>query len=183
MTEQSDPLPRRRQFVAAVGSLLVSASTAGCVIGDDESAGRSDVVQPGEAGPPPEDDDDEFDHDSDVPDAVREWLERTNEYDGSITDRTDAEEILISAGAGSEGLAFFPAATRIETGTTVTWAWSGAGGEHNVVHDADEPLFDSGEPIDNPDEEYAFTFEETGVHQYVCEPHWVAGMRGVIEVV
>lgn len=173
-----------RRSVLASGGLLTVSILAGCIgSGDDENGSDRDIVMPGEAGPRDESaDESDLDHDETIPEELHEFLERTNAYDGSMADRTGEESVLVSVGSGEGGLAFLPAVLRIDSGTTIEWAWTGAGGAHNVVHDADEPVFHSGETVDATDEEYEHTFEQTGAYPYVCEPHWAAGMRGVVLV-
>ncbi|TKX53002.1 halocyanin, partial [Halorubrum sp. SP3] len=51
---------------------------------------------------------------------------------GSYTDARGQDEVTISVGAGSNGLAFDPTLVWVDEGTTVTWEWTGAGGSHNV---------------------------------------------------
>lgn len=158
-------------------------STAGCLDSDDDDSPRDDIVLPGETEPSDETNEQPaFEHDSDVPEEVHDFLETTNAYDGTIAERTGEEIVSIAVGADQGGLAFLPTAIRVGVGTTVRWEWTGAGGYHNVIHDADEPLFSSGETVDSAEEVFEFTFEEDGVYPYVCEPHWAAGMRGVIQV-
>ena len=51
-------------------------------------------------------------------------------------------------------LAFSPAAIQVDSGTTVTWEWTGEGGAHNVVHE-------DGEFESDLQEEDGATFEHT----------------------
>ncbi|TVT94158.1 plastocyanin/azurin family copper-binding protein, partial [Haloferax volcanii] len=55
--------------------------------------------------------------------------------DGGYEDLRGQSEVTIEVGAEGNGgaLAFSPAGVWIDTGTTVTWEWTGEGGGHNVV--------------------------------------------------
>lgn len=69
---------------------------------------------------------------------------------------------------------FVDGTVTVEAGTTVTWEWSDAPIEHNVVFDGFEsPLQSEGT--------YTRTFDEVGVYPYRCRPH--ATMTGTINVV
>lgn len=70
-----------------------------------------------------------------------------------------------------ENQAFYPQTRTVIEGTTVTWvnksneihtATSGSNGEHNGI-------FDSGDI--SPNEQYSYTFTETGTYSYFCIPH------------
>ncbi|MFO8114933.1 MAG: halocyanin domain-containing protein [Halorubrum sp.] len=99
--------------------------------------------------------------------------------DAETVDRTGEETASVTVGADG-GLAFAPAALRVDVGTTVVWEWTGVGGSHNVV-DRDG-AFES----DLAAEE-GFTFEHEfatpGTYEYVCTPHQTQGMAGTVEVV
>jgi len=109
----------------------------------------------------------------------------------NFVDETGQEEVTVLNGAGPDGLEFNPQNVKISVGTTVTWEWTGDGGQHNVVHDpewgqddtgADEPVFES-ELTGEEGHEYSHTFEETGTYYYVCELHLASGMDGHVRVV
>ncbi|TKX84559.1 halocyanin, partial [Halorubrum sp. SS5] len=51
---------------------------------------------------------------------------------GSYTDARGQDSVTISVGAGDQGLAFDPTLVWVDEGTTITWEWTGAGGDHNV---------------------------------------------------
>ena len=99
--------------------------------------------------------------------------------DADPVDRTGRETAEVAVGAGN-GLSFSPANLRVDVGTTVVWEWTGEGGGHNVV-DVDG-AFES-ELTDEAGHTFEHTFEETGIHEYVCTPHQTQGMRGIVEVV
>jgi halocyanin-like protein len=117
----------------------------------------------------------------DVPAEVDDYLSEGNAnlYEGEIVDETGTDNPTVMVGAG-EGFAFDPPAIRVSSGTTVTWEWTGAGGNHNVVENDGE--FDSGETVDEEGHTFEHTFEESGNFTYVCEPHEVAGMLGAVVV-
>lgn len=71
--------------------------------------------------------------DEDVPRALHEFLDGSNNYSGSIVDATGSAEVTVGVGTdgnGDHGLAFRPTAVRITAGTTVVWNWGG--GTHKV---------------------------------------------------
>jgi len=97
-------------------------------------------------------------------------------YDG-LVDATGREELVIEVGAES-GLAFAPAGVRISTGTTVSWQWTGRGGQHNVASASESAFeFRSGNP-ELTREPFERSFDERGVGLYVCRPHRGIGMKG-----
>ena len=113
--------------------------------------------------------------------AVEEYLAEATGYDGSIADETGSGSVEIAVGAGENGYAFDPAAVRVSPGTTITWAWTGEGGAHNVVSKGDGPL-DSGEPAMGESVTYEATLDSPGVYRYYCNPHQSLGMKGAVVV-
>jgi halocyanin-like protein len=105
------------------------------------------------------------------------YLDGVSNFNGKTADLTGQDSATIDVGAGN-GLLFGPAAVNIDVGTTITWEWTGQGGNHNVV--AEDETFNSGSTMNSGT--YEFTFEEAGVYQYYCNPHKGAGMRGVVAV-
>jgi halocyanin-like protein len=114
---------------------------------------------------------------SDGPDLAS-WFEGVSNYDG-VVDETGSGSVTVEVGTEANGGAFGfgPAAVRVDTGTTVTWAWTGQGGSHNVAGDG----FES-ELTDSGDYTFEHTFEEAGVFTYVCTPHETLGMKGAVVV-
>ena len=110
------------------------------------------------------------------------YLSSANNYGGtgSVADMRGESEVTISVGAGENGLAFDPAAVWIDAGTTVTWEWTGNGGNHNVV--SDESDIDSGAAVGEEGATYEQTFEESAIHKYYCSPHQTSGMLGALAV-
>jgi halocyanin-like protein len=145
----------RRQLLSAVGATAV-VGVAGCTGQGAETA---------ESGPY---------------DGV---LGRANNVDAeSPTDKTGNESVTVAVGVGEQGFAFGPAAVQVSPETTITWEWTGEGGGHNVIHDAENPAFAS-----KLRAEAGHTFEHTltdpGVYTYYCSPHRGYGMIGVVDVI
>jgi halocyanin-like protein len=107
------------------------------------------------------------------------FLDGANNFDGSVADMRGQDEVTVEVGAGSNGLAFGPAAVHVDNGATVVWEWTGEGGAHNVVEQGDE-VFNSGSPKNSGT--YEYTFEEDGIYNYVCIPHEASGMLGSVVV-
>ena len=110
------------------------------------------------------------------------WLDEVDNYDGTHDYRGE-DEVRVEVGAGENGLLFGPAAILIDPGATVVWEWTGAGGGHNVV--ASDETFDSGDPVDDEGTTFEHTFddaEEGDTFNYVCTPHEVVEMKGVVAV-
>ena len=105
---------------------------------------------------------------------------------GSYTDARGQDEVTISVGAGSNGLAFDPTLVWVDEGTTITWEWTGAGGDHNVqtVEDGGPASLDSGSPVgeEGATYEYETSSEDAGITHYHCVPHTAVGMYGGIAV-
>jgi halocyanin-like protein len=106
------------------------------------------------------------------------WFDGVSNYDG-VVDETGSDSVTVEVGVEANGGAFGfgPAAVRVDPGTTVTWAWTGGGGSHNVAADAYES-----ELVDSGDHTFEHTFEEAGVSTYVCTPHETLGMKGAVVV-
>jgi halocyanin-like protein len=92
--------------------------------------------------------------------------------------RAQTLPFAVEVGAG-DGLAFGPAAVAVSTGTTVTWEWTGEGGQHNVAgSDGD---FES-ETVGEEGHTFEHTFDATGEFTYFYQPHKMMGMKGVVVV-
>ncbi|MDZ7746232.1 MAG: halocyanin domain-containing protein [Halobacteriales archaeon] len=104
--------------------------------------------------------------------------------DGGYTDARGQSEVTVEVGASGNGgnLAFSPAGLWIDPGTTVTFEWTGQGGDHNVVAQEGPAALDSGSPIGEAGATYEHTFEEGGITKYVCIPHQSLGMQGAVAV-
>ncbi|SDY15825.1 halocyanin domain-containing protein [Halopenitus persicus] len=107
-----------------------------------------------------------------------DWLESANNYDG-VDDHTGESTVTVAVGAAG-GLAFDPAAVRVDVGTDVVWEWTGEGGQHDVVEE--NGRFESDLHRESG-ATFTHRFEETGTYRYACTPHQASGMRGAVEVV
>ena len=105
---------------------------------------------------------------------------------GSYTDARGQDSVTISVGAGDQGLAFDPTLVWVDEGTTITWEWTGAGGDHNVqtVEDGGPASLDSGSPVgeEGATYEYETSSEDAGITHYHCVPHTAVGMHAGLAV-
>lgn len=157
MTDGNVDASRRTFLRAAAGTATVTAATGSAAAAEDGGGGGGASGSPDFGG----------------------YLSSANNYNGSVDNMRGQSEVSVSVGAG-DGLAFGPPAIWIDTGTTVTWEWTGEGGGHNVVG-VDNDL-DSGSPVSEEGVTYEFTFEESGIYQYYCNPHQSSGMLGAVAV-
>jgi len=102
---------------------------------------------------------------------------------GSYQDARGQDEVTIAVGAGDQGLAFDPTLVWVDPGTTITWEWTGNGGDHNVEVVEGPASFES----DVVGEEgYTFSYEtseeDVGITHYHCNPHTSVGMHGGLAV-
>jgi len=113
--------------------------------------------------------------------AYRGWFDGVDNYEGTV-DRRDADEVEVSVGVGPEAAAhyFGPPAVAVTAGTEVQWAWTGHGGQHNVV--AEDGDFDSGDPVRSDGLSFPFTFDAPAIYGYYCATHRQEGMRGAVFV-
>ncbi|MFO8114454.1 MAG: halocyanin domain-containing protein [Halorubrum sp.] len=107
--------------------------------------------------------------------------------DGNLGEYVDARgesEVTVEVGADDDGLAFDPTLLWVDTGTTVTFEWTGDGGAHNVVTVDGPAELDSGDPVDEEGETYEVELGEdaAGITHYHCVPHDAVGMHGGIAV-
>jgi halocyanin-like protein len=103
--------------------------------------------------------------------------------DGGIEDLRGEEAPTVQVGASGNGgnLAFAPAGIWVDPGTTVTWEWTGEGGDHNVVT-TDGPASLESELQAEGTYEFEFTEDHAGITNYQCEPHASLGMLGGVAV-
>ncbi|WP_049911060.1 halocyanin domain-containing protein [Halorubrum lipolyticum] len=103
---------------------------------------------------------------------------------GEYMDARGESEVTVEVGAGSDGLAFAPTQLWVDTGTTITFEWTGSGGDHNVVTVEGEASLDSGDPVgeEGYTYEYEVTEEDAGITHYHCVPHDAVGMHAGIAV-
>ena len=161
----------RRHFLRGVSTAAVTVAVAGCN-GDGNGNGNGDSPDSGD------------DSDSTTPESrVDSYLSENdaNLYDGTIEDLTGQQEVTIAVGAGDDGLAYDPAAARIDLDTTVVWEWTGRGGRHNVNSESEigsDFEYASGELIGEAGHTWSYQFEETGVAVYYCQAHRAVGHHG-----
>ncbi len=119
-----------------------------------------------------------------VAQAYGGWLSDTSNYEGTV-DYTGQGQVTVAVGTGENGVLFDPPAILVDPGTTVTWEWTGQGGDHNVVHEPDgedaETAFES-DLMNAEGATFEYTFESEGAFRYFCSPHRALGMKGVVAV-
>lgn len=116
---------------------------------------------------------------------VDSFLADVGNYEGEIMDARGMDEVVVAVGAEGNGgnFAFEHPAIVVSSGTTVSWRWTGLGGQHNVVsRDPSDLDFDSGSSKISGDP-YEHSFDSAGVGLYVCVPHVSLGMKGAVVVV
>ncbi|GAB7010642.1 halocyanin domain-containing protein [Halorubrum trueperi] len=108
----------------------------------------------------------------------------TNGNLGEYVDARGESEVTVEVGAGDDGLAFNPTQLWVDTGTTITWEWTGSGGSHNVVTVEGAADLDSGDAVgeEGYTYEYEVTEEDAGITHYHCVPHDTTGMHAGIAV-
>lgn len=108
--------------------------------------------------------------------GFEEYVSGANGYEGPV-DRTGQDELTVTVGAGSRGIAFDPPGVVASEGVTVTWEWTGRGGSHNVV--STNGLFESA-LSSAAGNTFTKTLGQVGVYKYYCQPHESVGMVGAI---
>jgi halocyanin-like protein len=113
-------------------------------------------------------------------DGIDAYLADVSNYDGTIEDFTGEKVVTVEVGAGGpdQPYVFDPPAIRIDTGTTVTWEWTGEAG-HSVTHE--DGAFES-EILEGEGTTFEYTFDEAGQYRYFCAPHKSLGMKGAVVV-
>lgn len=172
----------RRTFVKGAGSLVVAGALAGCTDGGDGGTPTATDTPTPTSGSGT----------SPVSDQAKQRVDQfltaepaTSNYGGSIVDATGKDEVVVEVGAKGNGgnFAFAPPAVAISSSATVSWQWTGKGGQHNVVSvEKSDFDFDSGNPKTSGDP-FEQSFDNTGVGLYICEPHESLGMKGAVVVV
>lgn len=162
MTERI-PHYSRRAVIRVLGATAVGASFAGCLGSPTENS--DETKSPDET------------YVEDAPDYDG-WFDGVDNFSGTV-DGQGENEVIVRVGTGSQGMAFDLPAVMVSPGTTLIWEWTGDGGTHNVVAESGE--FES-EYSNSSGYTYEYTFEDSGVFKYVCEPHRSAGMKGAIVV-
>lgn len=109
--------------------------------------------------------------------TFEDWLSNTESYDG-VHDHTGEATVTVAVG-GSDDTSFEPAAIRVDTGTAVSWEWTGGGAAHNVK--AKDGSFESDYHTE-AGAAFEQVFDAPGTTKYFCVPHEYAGMKGVVIV-
>ena len=108
----------------------------------------------------------------------REWVQSIR---GLVQpkDARDQQTVTVKVGAGENGLQFQPAVVRVDPGTTLRFEWTGNGGSHNV-----NPLdLDRASPLQyEQGDTYELTLSQAGSYRYICTPHRVVDMKGLVVV-
>lgn len=173
------PSTRRRFLQYSAASTL--ATVAGCVSSassDDHTPTDAQAAATSSETPTPTDDPST----ATPPESVEDWLADANGYDGGDVPRhaPNARPRIAVGEPTDDGLAFDPPVVEVAPLTTVTWDWTGHGGQHNVV--ALGGTFDSGRTNAQAGTAYEYFFEETGTYPFVSEPHREDGMKGAVLV-
>ncbi|KKF39074.1 halocyanin [Halorubrum saccharovorum] len=114
------------------------------------------------------------------------WPSEAEGNVGSYQDARGESEVTVQVGAGDQGLAFDPTLLWVDPGTTITWEWTGNGGDHNVqtVEGGGPASLDSGDPVgeEGATYEYETSEEDVGITHYHCVPHTAVGMHAGLAV-
>ena len=92
----------------------------------------------------------------------------------------EGEEHTVTVDGFGSNIRFVPETLTINEGDSVRFLWSGQLLPHNAI-EVNE-LFNSGEAMRNVDYTYNFTYNQSGVYEFYCEPHRDLGMLGEITV-
>lgn len=109
------------------------------------------------------------------------WFDGVSNYDGTL-DLRGRDAVTVDVGVrGNIGFyKFGPPAIAVSPGTTVTWRWTGKGGDHDVR--AESGAFRSGAIVGRSGHTFSHTFDDPGVYKYYCTPHRSMGMKGAVFV-
>lgn len=166
----SEPNSNRRKLLLATGAAL-TAGLAGCGGGGD---GDSNDSNNGDGSSSPTESANNYLSSNDA-----------NAYDGSLTDETGSDSVTVKVGTSDNPRGFVPAGVKVSPGTTVTWEWTGNGGQHNVKGEESPDggtSLDSGSSVQSSGETYEETLETAGAYNYFCTPHKAVGMYGAVVV-
>ncbi|MFC5277284.1 plastocyanin/azurin family copper-binding protein [Halorubrum rubrum] len=147
----------RRTFMRTAGG--TAAAVGGATAATGTAAGQEDGVEP-------------------------DWPSEAEGNVGSYEDARGESEVTVSVGAGDQGLAFDPTLLWVDTGTVITFEWTGNGGAHNVQNVDGPASLDSGDPVGEEGEtyEYETSEEDAGITHYHCVPHTDVGMHAGLAV-
>ncbi|MCH1480670.1 MAG: plastocyanin/azurin family copper-binding protein [Candidatus Poseidoniaceae archaeon] len=92
----------------------------------------------------------------------------------------EGEEHIVTVDGFGSNIRFVPETLTINEGDSVRFLWSGQLLPHNAI-EVNE-VFNSGDAMRNVDYTYNFTYNQSGVYEFYCEPHRDLGMLGEITV-
>ena len=92
----------------------------------------------------------------------------------------EGKEHTVTVDGFGSNIRFVPETLTINEGDSVRFLWSGQLLPHNAI-EVNE-LFNSGDAMSNVDYTYNFTYNQSGVYEFYCEPHRDLGMLGEITV-
>ena len=92
----------------------------------------------------------------------------------------EGEEHTVTVDGFGSNIRFVPETLTINEGDSVRFLWSGQLLPHNAI-EVNE-VFNSGDAMRNVDYTYNFTYNQSGVYEFYCEPHRDLGMLGEITV-
>ena len=92
----------------------------------------------------------------------------------------EGEEHTVTVDGFGSNIRFVPETLTINEGESVRFLWSGQLLPHNAI-EVNE-VFNSGDAMRNVDYTYNFTYNQSGVYEFYCEPHRDLGMLGEITV-
>ena len=92
----------------------------------------------------------------------------------------EGEEHTVTVDGFGSNIRFVPETLTINEGDSVRFLWSGQLLPHNAI-ELNE-VFNSGDAMRNVDYTYNFTYNQSGVYEFYCEPHRDLGMLGEITV-
>tara|TARA_X000001036_G_C20599504_1_gene774311 strand:+ start:68 stop:586 length:519 start_codon:yes stop_codon:yes gene_type:complete len=94
--------------------------------------------------------------------------------------QNEGEEHTVTVDGFGSNIRFVPETLTINEGDSVRFLWSGQLLPHNAI-EVNE-VFNSGDAMRNVDYTYNFTYNQSGVYEFYCEPHRDLGMLGEITV-
>jgi len=151
---------KRRKFLQQFGTVS-AIGLSGCV-----DQGRPSSTEAGEVG-----------NGDKIP--IYHWLSDVENFD-KFKDKRKSENVKIKVGVdnGGEPVGFGPPAIIIEPNTTITWEWTGRGGEHTVTEEHNRDFRSES----TAEEGFTFSITYTGETNiwYYCENHREDEMKGGI---
>lgn len=159
----------RRTIIGGLGSLVLVGALAGCSTDGGDGGDDGDGGDTGEDG---------GDGGFSPPQAASDHLSNVGNYDG-FEDLRGQSSATVEVGVEANGdfWGFGPPAIRVDSGTTITWDWTGEGGSHNVI---DEDGAYESDLYTEAGQTFEYTFDTAVTSRFFCEPHDNVGMKGVV---